>query len=285
MRLRLAVVGYGQLGRTCVEAIRASADLELVGVVRRPGSELRLAPSLEQVAMATHLRDLGAADAVLLCVPSAVATGMACEIVQWRMALVECAQMEQLALSRHYESITAAAHRYGVPAVIGAGWDPGMLPLLRRAFELLVPKGQTTVTKRPAVSLHHTEAAKNIPGVVESLVAEVRDAEGRVKRYVYAQLEKAARLEAIQAAMAADPLFAGEETLLFPVEDIGALEQQGNGVLIERRGVAASGAHQNILLEARFDAATFAARIMLDAARRLGRLKPGAHRYALWGAE
>jgi diaminopimelate dehydrogenase len=127
-------MGYGQLGRACVEAVRASADLELVGVVRRPGSELRLAPPLEQVAGATHLRDLGAADAVLLCVPSAVATGMACEIVQWRMALVECARMDQSALDRHYESIFAAAHRHRVPAVLGAGWDPGMLPLLRRAF-------------------------------------------------------------------------------------------------------------------------------------------------------
>jgi diaminopimelate dehydrogenase len=285
MRLRLAVVGFGQLGRACVEAVRSSADLELAGVVRRPGSELRPPPPLEHIAVATHLRDLGGADAVLLCVPSAVATGMACEIVQWRMALVECAQMEQSALDRHYESITAAAHRHRVRALIGAGWDPGMLPLLRRAFELLVPRGQTTVTKRPAVSLHHTEAAKNIPGVVESLVAEFRDAEGRMKRYVYAQLEKAARPEAVQAAIAADPLFVGEETVLFPVDNIGALEQQGHGVLIERRGVAASGAHQSILLEARFDAATFAARVMLDAARRLGRLKPGAHRYALWGAE
>ena len=285
MRLRLAVVGFGELGRACVDAVHATADLELVGVVRKPGSGPRLAPPLEQVAVATHLRDLGPVDVVLLCVSSGVATDMACEILQLRIALVECAQMEGRALERHYAAIATATRNHRVPAAVGAGWDPGMLPLLRRAFELLVPKGQTRVTTRPGVSLHHTEAAKNFPGVVEALVAEFRDTEGRTKRYVYAQMEKGAQPAEIQAAIAADPLFAGEETLLFPVENIAALEQQGHGVLLERRGSAASGAHQNILFEARFDVATFASRVMLDAARRLGRLKPGAHRYSLWAAE
>lgn len=283
MRLRVAVVGFGRLGRACAEAAHAAADLELAGVVRRAGCAPTLAPPLERVAVATHLRDLGALDAALLCVPTGAATGMACEILQLRVALVECAQLEDRARERHYAAMEAAARHHRVPALVGAGWDPGMLPLLRRAFELLVPKGQTTITSRPGVSLHHTEAAKNLPGVVEALVAESRDAEGRTRRYVYAQLENGMQPAKIHAALAADPLFAGEETLLFPVESIAALEEQGHGVLLERRGSAASGAHQNILFEARFDVATFASRVMLDAARRLGQLKPGAHRYSLGG--
>jgi diaminopimelate dehydrogenase len=101
-------------------------------------------------------------------------------------------------------------------------------------------------------------------------------------RYVYAELANGADAAAVQAELAADPLFAGEETLLFPVERIAALEEEGHGCLLERRGTARSGAHQNLLLEARFDVATFAARVMLDASRRLWQLKPRAHRYSLW---
>ncbi len=282
MRLRLAVVGFGRLGRACVQTVQAATDTELVGVVRRPVSEARLAPPLRQVAVVPHLRDLGSVDVVLLCVPPGVATGMACEILQWRMALVECARMDGPALERHYAAIEAAAHNHRQPAVVGAGWDPGMLPLLRRAFELLVPKGKTSLTSRPGKSLHHTEAAKNFPGVVDALVAESRDNTGLMKRYIYAQLGKGVQAAEVQAAIAADPLFVGEETLLFPVESVAALEEQGQGVLLERRGEATSGAHQNILLEARFDSATFASRVMLDAARRLVRLKSGTHRYSLW---
>jgi diaminopimelate dehydrogenase len=132
------------------------------------------------------------------------------------------------------------------------------------------------------VSLHHTEAAANAPGIRAALATEQRDAAGQVRRYVYAELAPGADPARVRAALEADPLFAGEETLLFPVESVAALEEAGHGVLLERRGTAASGAHQNILFEARFEVATFAARAMVDAARRLPHLGPGAHRYSLW---
>ncbi|MBI2319998.1 MAG: hypothetical protein HYY28_01850 [Betaproteobacteria bacterium] len=91
------------------------------------------------------------------------------------------------------------------------------------------------------------------------------------------------RFNRIEEAIRADPLYAGEETLVFPLQDLDALEAFGSGVLLERRGTeaAGSGPHQSLLLEARFDAAAFAARIMLDAARRLPLLAPGAHSYSL----
>jgi diaminopimelate dehydrogenase len=165
--------------------------------------------------------------------------------------------------------------------IVGAGWDPGMLPLLRHAFEILIPRGETAVTDRPGISLHHTEAARNVPGIRGALVAERGGPEGRVTRYVYAELERGADPDFVRSTLAADPLFAGEETLLFPVASIAAMEE-GHGVLVERRGTARAGAHQNLLLEGRFDVPTFAARVMLDGARRLAHLGPGAHRYSLW---
>jgi diaminopimelate dehydrogenase len=281
-RQRLAVVGFGRLGRACVEAVRETVDLELAGVVRRAGSASWLPAPLERVAVATHVRDLGRVDAALLCVPPTVATDAARAILQLRMPLVECAMLEGPAREAHYNAIGDAAHKHRVAAVVGAGWDPGMLPLLHQVFDLLIPNGHTVKTARPGVSLHHTEAAKNTPGIRGALATEYRGAEGRLTRYVYAELANGADAAAVQATLAADPLFAGEETLLFPVESIAALEEEGHGCLLERRGTARSGAHQNLLLEARFDVATFAARVMLDAARRLWRLKPRAHRYSLW---
>lgn len=280
-RLRLAVVGFGRLGRACAHALGDAADLELVGVVRRPGAVALPAP-YRAVRVATHLRDLGRVDGVLLCVPPDAAAGAAHEVLQMRAPLAECARLEGGALAAHYDAIGRAAANHRVPAVVGAGWDPGMLPLFRRAFELLVPHGQTTVTSRPGVSLHHAEAAANVPGIRAALATEQRDAQGQLRRYVYAELDPAADPARVRAALEADPLFAGEETLLFPVESVAALEETGHGVLLERRGTAASGAHQNLLLEARFDVPTFAARAMVDAARRLPLLAPGAHRYSLW---
>jgi diaminopimelate dehydrogenase len=52
-------------------------------------------------------------------------------------------------------------------------------------------------------------------------------------------------------------------------------------VLLERRGSGAQGAHPSLLFEGRFDPVMFAARAMLDAARRVPSLAPGGHRYDL----
>jgi diaminopimelate dehydrogenase len=68
------------------------------------------------------------------------------------------------------------------------------------------------------------------------------------------------------------------------MEDPASLEATGSGIVLERRGsgeAGAAGFHESLLLEARFDTVRFAARVMLDAARRLPLLVPGAHRYSL----
>lgn len=282
-RQRLAIVGFGDLGRACAYAAVKSHAARLVGVVRRLESYAALQPPFAHVPVATHLRDLERADTVLLCVPPGVATDMAREILQLGVPLVECARLEVRALEAHYGAIGIAARNHRVPAVIGAGWDPGMLPLLRGAFEVLVPEGRTLESGRPGTSLHHTEVARNLDGVVSALAIESRDPDGRMRRYVYAQLAPGADAARIRASLEQDPLFAGEKTLLFPVPDIAALEQEGHGIVLERRGTARSGAHQNLLLEGRFDVATFAARVMLDAALVVPRLPPGAHRYSFGG--
>ena len=282
-RLRLAVVGFGRVGRACARSVEDAADLQLAGVVCRPAAGPALPSAIGKAAIVTHLRDLGRVDGALLCVPPQAATAAAHDILQMRVPLVECAILDGRARDAHYEAIGRAAASHRVAAILGAGWNPGMLPLLRRAFEVLVPGGRTTMTARPGVSLHHTEAAANIRGVEDALATESRDAQGRAVRYVYAQLGEGVDPAPVRAALEADPLFAGDQTLLFPVESVAALAEEGHGILLERRGTAASGAHQNILLEARFDVPTFAARVMVDASRRLPALKPGAHAYSLWG--
>jgi diaminopimelate dehydrogenase len=283
VRQRLVIVGFGRLGLACAHAASEDADVELAGVVRRPTSARRLPAPFSAISVAAHVRDLARVDAALLCVPPPVASSIACEILQMRVPLVECAIFDGAAAQAHYAAIAGAARSHRVPALVEAGWNPGILPLLQHAFAVLVPDGQTSITTRPGVSLHHSEAVRNVEGVRDALATEYRDAEGRLTRYVYAELAKGVDPARVQARLDADPLFAGARSLLFPVENVALLQEEGHGVLVERRGTAHSGAHQNILFEARFEATSFAARVMLDAARRLPQLKPGAHRYALGG--
>lgn len=279
-RIKLAIVGFGRLGQACLAQAAGAQDLQLAGIVVEAGQSPGEA---RRCAVAAHPRELPQRpDAALLCVPPAAATAAARDLLQQGLPVIECAALEGHAREAHYEAIGEAAHRHRVPAIVGAGWDPGVLPLLRRSFETLIPDGRTESRDRPGTSLHHTEAARIVPGVADVLCTEQRNSTGQMKRYVYVELRKGASLDAVREAFEADPLFAGEPTEVFEVDSVAAIDEASQGVVLERIGSGRGGGHQNLLLEARFDPATFAARIMLDASRRLARLAPGAHRYSLW---
>jgi len=231
--------------------------------------------------VAGHVRELGPVDAALVCVPAAYTLGVACELLQSRVPIVECARLEERAKSEHHEALNAAAHRHRVPAVAGAGWDPGALPLVLRLFEVLIPRGDTVLTRHPGIDLHHNAAIDGIAGVKEALTGELRDAQGKLRRYVYVELARGADSDPVRGSIASDPLFAAEETEIFVVPDLTALVA-ATGLVLERRArVTTGGEHASLSFDARFDLYAFAAGVMLDAARAIPHLAPGAHRYAL----
>lgn len=288
-KLHIAVIGFGRVGRACVLSLRNADYLALTGVVRRPTSPMKLPDPLSEIPVVTHIRDLKRVDVALVCVPTDVVLGVARELLQTEIPVVECAVLEGHALEMHYDAIGAAARHHSTRAIVGAGWNPGMLPLFERAFTTLIPDGHTKYTNRPGASLHHTEAVENIKGIKGALATETRDIQGQLTRYVYVELAKdakgsaAASLDEVEAALAADPLFFGEQTRVFEIDSIAALEEEGRGILLERTGTERTGSHASLLLEGRFDLPAFAARVMIDAAKRIPSLKPGAHRYSLWG--
>jgi diaminopimelate dehydrogenase len=226
------------------------------------------------VCEAGALRDV---DAALVSVPHDRVLDTVRQILSRNVPVVECAKLHALAFREHREAIHREALRHRCAAVVGAGWDPGALPLLRGWLALLVPKGRTEVRLRAAASLHHTLAARDVAGVRDALSTERRAADGRLRRYVYVELEPGADAERVGAKLRADPLFLGEETQVVPVDSLAPLEAEGEGVVLERWGAAGATGHQRLLVEARCDPPALAAQVMLAAARALPFLAAGAH--------
>jgi diaminopimelate dehydrogenase len=288
-RLRIAIVGFGRLGLACAEAARSDEQIVLAGVVRRPESPQTLPAPFSQIPVVSHISELSGIEAVLVCVPAEWVQGCVHDLLQHGLPVIECARLHGDGAIEHKQAIDRWAIRFERPAVVGAGWDPGALSLMRDLFVLLTPKGHTEISHRPGVSLHHTTAAASVPGVKGALSTEHRDAEGRVQRYVYVELAEGAAFEKVEAAVAADPLFGGDGTAVFQVESLAALEDE-HGVLLERHGSAGRTKHQYLLFEARLSETALCAQMMLAAARALPGLKPRAHSLfdlplgALWGA-
>jgi diaminopimelate dehydrogenase len=268
MKRRVAIMGLGRVGNACAEAIAASEDLMSAGIVRRPESlSLPLPHSLRGVPVAAHASEFPGLDLALLCLPPPL--------------VLEAAKNLPDADYRSYRhEIHQIALRHNVAAVVGAGWEPGMISLFRDLFAMLCPKGHTETRDRPGISLHHTLAARSVSGVKDALCAEYRVGSSKTQRYVYVELEDGADLPNIQETIRNDPLFLDQETLVLPVESVAMLEDEGHGLVLERWGTSAGKAHQRFLLEGRFDRVAVTAEIMVAAARALPRLHPGAHALA-----
>jgi diaminopimelate dehydrogenase len=287
---RLAVVGYGRVGQVCAELISLSHDLSLAAIVRRTASAGgKLPETFRHIPVTTHIGQAKDVDAALICVPTNAVMETASPILQHGIPIVECATLHGDALHAHKEAIHKLALHHGAPAIVGAGWDPGALSVFRSWFALLTPGGSTETRHHTGISLRHTTMAQSVVGVKDALCAEVRATDGRLQRYVYVELEKGADADKITHAIRADPLFAGVDTQVFPIESLAELEQEGRGVVLDRRGSSGRFGHQHLLLEARFDETGLTAQVMLAAARALPRLEPGAYVLteipfsAMWG--
>jgi diaminopimelate dehydrogenase len=279
--IRLAIVGFGRLGKACIRVIRQDEQATLAGVVR--GMErlaMPLSDEFQHIRTAGHISELGPVDAALICVPTDFVQGVAQDVLQDLIPIVECAGLHGDEFEKHKHELDRIASRHKVPAVVGAGWNPGALSMIRGLFALLTPKGHTHTTHRPGISLHHTTLARSVMGVKEALATELRSSHGKPQHYVYVELEQGASIEAVDNAIRSDPMYLDEEIYVFAVDSIAELEEQGHGVLLERRGSAGFGAHQLLLLEGRFSEQALAAQVMVAAARALPH---GGHRaYSLY---
>lgn len=287
-KMQLAVIGLGSLGRKCVEALVSDPVSELAGVVRRPESAH---VSWLKAPAVTHISELNRVDAALICVPVDSVMGTAQALLQSRIPVVECARLHGDAFLDHKSEIHRAALNHKVPAIVGAGCDPGALSLFRSQFALLAPRGHTESRLHAGTSLHHTLAAAGIKGVRKALATELPTGDGSLQRYVYVELEPSADAAVVENAVVNDPLFLDEETRVFAVPSIAALEETNRGVTLERHAATGDAGHASFLLEARYDEAGLAARMMLAAARALPYLKAGAYSLldlppgTLWGEQ
>ena len=276
--LRLAVVGFGRVGQICAELIAQSHDFSLAAIVRRAVSAGgKLPETLRAIPVTTHIGQARDVDAALLCVPTNVVEELAAQILQHGIPIVDCVMLHGAALEAHKHVIHKAALHHRAAAIVGAGWDPGALSVFRSWFALLTPGGMTETRRHTGISLRHTTMARSVTGVKDALCAEVRSPDGKLQRYVYIELEKPEDAERVIHAIRADPLFLGADTQVFPVDSLLALEEEGRGIVLDRRGPSGRFGHQHLLLEARCDDGVLTAQIMLAAARALPQLEPGAY--------
>lgn len=273
-KIRAAVVGYGNIGRFTVEALEASPDFEIAGVVRRNVNEIPA--ELAAYKVVTDIRELGHVDVAILATPTREVEKYALEFLSMGINTVDSFDIHTSIVDLR-RSLDAAAKKSGRVAVISAGWDPGSDSIVRTLMEAAAPKGLTFTNFGPGMSMGHTVCVKSKAGVKNALSMTMPLGDGVHRRMVYVELEPGARLEDVAKAVKEDPYFASDETHVMAVESVDAVKDMGHGVHMVRKGVSGKTQNQRFEFNMSINNPALTAQLLVGVARASMRLAPGAY--------
>jgi len=273
-KIRVAVAGYGNIGRCAVEAIRESPDMELAGVVSRRKSP---AGVLSGITVTNDVMTLGKVDVMLLCGASRNIPETAEHYLSLGIHTVDSFDIHGDELWNLRRQLDKAGKKYNTVSVVSAGWDPGSDSVVRTLWEAMAPKGITFTHFGPGMSMGHTVAVKSHAGVRNAVSISIPAGVGAHHRVVYVELEPDADFAAVELAIKTDAYFVKDHTTVTQVNDVNALIDMGHSVLMERKGV--SGVTHNQLFEYRMkiNNPALTAQIMTACARAAMRQQPGAY--------
>lgn len=274
-KIRAAVVGYGNIGRYTVEALEASEDFEIAGIVRRAGAENKPAElaAYDVVKDITELKDV---DVAILATPTRSCEEYAKKILPLGINTVDSFDIHT-SIVDYRRSLMEVCKKTGTVAVIAAGWDPGSDSIVRTLMQSLAPKGLSYTNFGPGMSMGHSVCVRSKEGVKNALSMTIPLGEGIHRRMVYVELEDGARLEDVTAAIKADPYFASDETHVFAVESVDAVRDMGHGVNLVRKGVSGKTQNQRLEFNMSINNPALTAQVLVNVARASLRQQPGCY--------
>lgn len=275
MKIRVAVVGYGNIGKCAVEAIRTASDMELAGVVEI--AEVVQSHKNPALLMVSDVKELGKVDVAILCCPSRSVPEIANQYLALGINTVDCFDIHGDALFDLHRQLNELGKNYNTVSVISAGWDPGSDSIIRALFEALAPKGITYTNFGPGMSMGHSVVAKSKNGVRNALSMTIPEGAGIHRRMVYVELLPNADFAEVEKNIKTDAYFSKDNTTVIPVDNVDAVLDMGHGTMIERKGV--SGGTHNQLFEYRMkiNNPALTAQIMVSCARATLRQQSGAY--------
>ena len=167
--MKIAIYGYGNLGRGIESAVRQNPDAELVGIFTRrdPKSVETRTPGLPVYPAAEINEHRDEIDVLIIC------GGSATDLPKMTPALAESFNVidsfdTHKNIPVHFAAVDKAARESGHVALISAGWDPGMFSLNRLYASCILPDGRDYTFWGRGVSQGHSDAIRRIKGVIDA---------------------------------------------------------------------------------------------------------------------
>ncbi|WP_129723768.1 diaminopimelate dehydrogenase [Xylanivirga thermophila] len=276
-KIKVAVVGYGNVGRMALKAVLEAPDMELVGLVRRASSIQKSLPKeLEGVKVVDSIESLGDVDVAILGLPTRSIPDVAKDLLSKGINTVDSYDIHSNIWDVK-NALDKVANENNAVSIVSAGWDPGSDSIIRTLMKALAPKGITYTNFGPGMSMGHTVAVKDKKGVRSALSMTIPIGYGVHRRAVYVELEEGADFKEVEESIKSDPYFINDETIVTQVDDVDSLIDMGHGVLMERKGVSGTVQNQRFEFKMNINNPALTGQVLVCAARATTRQKPGAY--------
>lgn len=290
-KIRLGIVGYGNLGRGVEKAVAQNPDMELVAVfTRRNPEEVKAKAPVFPVSSAEEFKE--AIDVLILCGGSATDLPEQGPFFARLFNTVDSFD-NHAKIPEYFEAVDQAAKASGHLSIISTGWDPGLFSLNRLLVESVLPQGATYTFWGKGISQGHSDAIRRVAGVKdarqytipnEEAVERVRAGEQpqlttREKhiRECFVVAEEGADLERIEREIKTMPhYFADYETIVHFISEEELKEKHSgmpHGGLVLRSGVTGENNTQVIEFGLRLESnPEFTSSVLVAYARAAARL-------------
>lgn len=167
-KIRIAIMGYGNLGRGIECAVRQNEDMELVAVfTRRDPSSVKTVSGVPVYGIDELRGRKDEIDVLMLCGGSA--TDLPRQTPEYAEYFNVIDSFDTHAnIPEHFAAVDQAARKGGRTAMISVGWDPGMFSLNRLYANAILREGSDYTFWGKGVSQGHSDAIRRIDGVKDA---------------------------------------------------------------------------------------------------------------------
>ena len=169
-KIRIGIVGYGNIGRGVEQAIKRNEDMEQAAVfTRRDPASVKVAT---EGAKVMHMDDMlsmkGDVDVMVLCGGSATDLPVMGPEIAANFNTIDSFDTHAK-IPEYFANVDKAAKEGNNIGIISVGWDPGMFSLNRLYAESILVQGSTYTFWGKGVSQGHSDAIRRIPGVKNAI--------------------------------------------------------------------------------------------------------------------
>lgn len=166
--MKIAIYGYGNLGKGVECAVNDAPDAELFGVFTRRAPESVTTVSGVKVFPADDiLKYKNDIDVVIICGGSATDLPAMTPRLAEHFNVIDSFDTHAK-IPEHFANVDKASKQSKHTALISSGWDPGMFSVNRLYASAILPNGKDYTFWGKGVSQGHSDAIRRIEGVKDA---------------------------------------------------------------------------------------------------------------------